>query len=93
MIVLYDCALGQRGLKHVQVDILQHCDTDQLCAFVGLQCGNQNNRWPWIAMLWPQKSYIHKKLKKSSLHLSFTITDNTFLYTVGAATMNDVTKH
>jgi hypothetical protein len=72
MIVLCDYALpddgGQWGLKHVQVHVLWHyCDSDQVCAFVGLQCGNQNNRWPCMAKLRPQRNYIHKKLKKKTL--------------------------
>jgi hypothetical protein len=45
-------------------------------------------------MLRPQKSYIHKTLKKrTSLRYSYTNTENTFLYTVGDATMNDATMN
>jgi hypothetical protein len=33
-------------------------------------------------MLWPQKSCILKQLKKTSLYYPYTITDNTFLYTL-----------
>jgi hypothetical protein len=33
--------MGQWGLKHVGVDVLKHyCDSDELCAFVGLLLGN-----------------------------------------------------
>ena len=33
--------MGQWGPKHVAVDVLQHyCNSNELCAFVGLQCGN-----------------------------------------------------
>jgi len=44
-------------------------------------------------MLWPQKSYIHKKLQKMSLHYLYIITDNTFSYTVRDATTNDATTN
>jgi hypothetical protein len=33
--------MDQRGLKHVGADVFQlYCDSDELYAFVGLQCGN-----------------------------------------------------
>ena len=36
--------MGQWSLKHVRVDVPQHCDSDKLCVFVGLHCGH------WISM-------------------------------------------
>jgi hypothetical protein len=38
---VYDLMMGQLRSKHVTVDVLQHyCYSKELCAFVGLNCGN-----------------------------------------------------
>ena len=61
-----------QNMRKLTYYIRHYCDSDQLCAFVGLQCGNQNNRWLWTAVLQPQKSYIHKKFKKKTHFLIHT---------------------
>jgi hypothetical protein len=31
--------MDQWGSKHVGVCVLKHCDSNELCAFIGLHCG------------------------------------------------------
>jgi hypothetical protein len=35
--------MGQRGLKHIGVDMFykHDCNSNELCAFIGLCCGNR----------------------------------------------------
>jgi len=38
---VHSMTVGHWGQKHVEINVLYHyCDSDELCAFVDLHCGN-----------------------------------------------------